>query len=61
LRSNYNSKDLAISIAIEAAELMVLFQWVSEGEIRSVLEDLVKAKYKKYTELRKDKGWPIVI
>lgn len=53
--SNYNSKDLAISIAIEAAELMELFQWVSEGEIRSVLEDLVKARYKKYTELRKDK------
>ena len=55
MRSNYNSKGLAISIAIEAAELMGLFQWVSEGEIRSVLEDLVKAKYKKYTELRKDK------
>lgn len=53
--SNYNSKDLAISITIEAAELMELFQWVSEGEIRSVLEDLAKAKYKKYTELRKDK------
>ncbi|MCK4388528.1 MAG: hypothetical protein KAW00_07120 [Dehalococcoidia bacterium] len=53
--SNYNSKDLAISIAIEAAELMELFHWVSEGEIRSVWEDLVKARHKKYTELRKDK------
>jgi len=38
-----------------AAELMELFYWVSEGEIRSVLEDLAEAKYKKYAELRKDK------
>jgi NTP pyrophosphatase (non-canonical NTP hydrolase) len=33
----HNPKDLALSIAIEAAELMELFQWRDEGEIREKL------------------------
>jgi len=32
-------KGLAISIAIEAAELMEFFQWVSERKVEKVLED----------------------
>jgi len=38
-RKYHNPKDLAISIAIEAAELMELFQWVSEREVEKVLEE----------------------
>ncbi len=38
-RKYHNPKDLAISIAIEAAELMELFQWVSEREVGTMLED----------------------
>ncbi len=38
-RKYHNPKDLAISIAIEAAELMELFQWVSERKVEKVLED----------------------
>lgn len=38
-RKYHNPKDLAISIAIEAAELMELFQWVSEREVETMLED----------------------
>ncbi len=32
----HNPKDLAISIAIEAAELMELFQWMGEKEAQAV-------------------------
>ncbi len=35
----HNSKDLAISIAIEAAELMEVFQWVGQGEVGKMTED----------------------
>lgn len=35
----HNPKDLAISIAIEAAELMELFQWMGEKEAQAVLDD----------------------
>ncbi|MCK4581278.1 MAG: nucleotide pyrophosphohydrolase [Dehalococcoidia bacterium] len=35
----HNAKDIAISIAIEAAELLELFQWVREKEIGSMLKD----------------------
>lgn len=35
----HNPKDLAISIAIEAAELMELFQWMGEKEAQSILEN----------------------
>lgn len=38
-RKYHNPKDLAISVAIEAAELMELFQWVSERKVEKVLED----------------------
>jgi len=38
-RKYHNPKDLAVSIAIEAAELMELFQWVSEREVETMLED----------------------
>lgn len=38
-RKYHNPKDLAISIAIEAAELMELFQWVSERKVEKLLED----------------------
>ena len=33
----HNPKDLAISIAIEASELLQLFQWVGENELDKVL------------------------
>jgi len=35
----HNPKDLATAIAIEAAELMELFLWKTEGEIRGELTD----------------------
>lgn len=35
----HNPKDVAISIAIEAAELIELFQWVKESELRTITED----------------------
>lgn len=35
----HNPKDLAISIAIEASELMELFQWVKENELDEVVKD----------------------
>jgi len=38
----HNSKDLAISIAIEASELLELFQWVREKDIEALLKDAVK-------------------
>lgn len=38
----HNPKDLAISIVLEAGELLEIFQWVSEKE----LEDVVKARKK---------------
>jgi len=40
----HNPKDLAISIAIEAAELMELFQWKTPEEIRASLEELPARK-----------------
>lgn len=44
-----------------AAELMELFQWVSEVEIWSVLQDLTEARYKKHAGLGKGENWPRVI
>ncbi|MEA3253426.1 MAG: nucleotide pyrophosphohydrolase [Chloroflexota bacterium] len=38
----HNAKDLAISIAIEAAELMEIFQWVREKQIENVTKDAEK-------------------
>ena len=35
----HKPKDLAISICLEAAELLELFQWKSEDEIRELLEN----------------------
>jgi len=35
----HNPKDIAISISIEASELLELFQWVSERELKRVLKD----------------------
>ena len=35
----HNPKDLAISIAIEAAELMELFQWTGQKEVKKMAED----------------------
>ncbi len=35
----HNPKDLAISIAIEASELIQLFQWVKENELDEVVND----------------------
>ena len=35
----HNPKDLAISIAIEAAELMELFQWIEQREVKKMAED----------------------
>ncbi len=38
----HNPKDLSISIAIEAAELMELFQWAGQREVAKMLEDAEK-------------------
>jgi len=38
----HNSKDLAISIAVEASELLELFQWVREKDIEKLLRDADK-------------------
>lgn len=38
----HNSKDLAISIAVEASELLELFQWVREKDIEALLKDASK-------------------
>ena len=35
----HNPKDIAISIAIEASELMELFQWVKESQLDTVVND----------------------
>ena len=35
----HNPKDLAISIAIEAAELMEIFQWTGQGEVKKIAKD----------------------
>jgi NTP pyrophosphatase (non-canonical NTP hydrolase) len=35
----HNPKDLAVSISIEAGELMELFQWKTEAEIRALLQN----------------------
>ena len=35
----HNPKDLAISIAIEAAELMEIFQWTGQGEVKKMSDD----------------------
>ena len=35
----HNPKDIAISIGIEASELVEIFQWVKESEIDSVLSN----------------------
>ena len=43
----HNSKDIAISIALEAAELMELFQWKGQQEVLEMLKDqdkLVRVK-----------------
>jgi len=39
----HNPKDVAISIAIEAAELMEHFQWARESEVEEIMEDQGKA------------------
>ncbi|MBT4511344.1 MAG: nucleotide pyrophosphohydrolase [Chloroflexi bacterium] len=38
----HNPKDIAISIAIEAAELMEHFQWTDETEVEKIGKDPVK-------------------
>ncbi|MFQ5658177.1 MAG: nucleotide pyrophosphohydrolase [Candidatus Methylomirabilales bacterium] len=38
-RQFHSPKDLAISISLEAAELLELFQWKSPGEVADVLRD----------------------
>ena len=35
----HNPKDIAISISIEASELLELFQWVKEDELTEVISD----------------------
>ena len=35
----HNPKDISISIAIEASELMELFQWVKDSEVDSIAEE----------------------
>lgn len=38
-RRFHNPKDLAISITLEAAELLEHFQWKSAGEVEAALQD----------------------
>lgn len=38
----HNSKDLAISITIEASELLELFQWIREKDLEELLKDADK-------------------
>ena len=38
----HNPKDVAVSIAIEAAELLELFQWVKENEIDKIMKNAHK-------------------
>jgi dCTP diphosphatase len=40
----HNPKDLSISIAIEAAELMEHFQWGGQGDVVKIMEDAEKFK-----------------
>ena len=35
----HNPKDLAIAIAVEAGELLELFQWMKEGESKKIKEN----------------------
>ncbi len=35
----HNPKDLAVSISLEASELLELFQWVKEGDVEKMLRD----------------------
>jgi NTP pyrophosphatase (non-canonical NTP hydrolase) len=39
----HKPKDLALSVVLEAAELLELFQWKSDGEVADMLEGDVKA------------------
>jgi dCTP diphosphatase len=36
----HNPKDLAISLMLESAELLEIFQWKSPGEVEAILSDL---------------------
>ncbi len=40
----HNPKDLAISISIEAGELLEIFQWKNEAEAKALLSDPAKRK-----------------
>jgi len=40
----HNPKDLAISLSIEASELLEIFQWKSQAEIMDMLDSQVKTK-----------------
>ncbi len=40
----HNPKDLAISISIEAGELLEIFQWKNETEAKALLSDPAKRK-----------------
>ena len=39
----HNPKDLSISIAIEAAELMEHFQWIGQGDVGKMIKDTKKS------------------
>ncbi|MFC2034216.1 nucleotide pyrophosphohydrolase [Chloroflexota bacterium] len=45
----HNPKDLAISIAIEASELLELFQWIKENQLAKITENP-----KKLVELKEE-------
>lgn len=47
-KKHHNPKDLAISMSIEAAELLELFQWKTAEEIEILLKD--NEKYQKACE-----------
>jgi dCTP diphosphatase len=38
----HKPKDLAISIAVEAAELLEKFQWLTDAEVTKLIEDFEK-------------------
>lgn len=41
----HNPKDLAISLALEAAELLEIFQWKSPEEVRAIKSDEQACRY----------------
>jgi len=44
----HKPKDLAISVSVEAGELLELFQWKTDSEVRNILDDPAKLEQLKH-------------